>query len=107
LPQPEQSPSFVAAQLAGQQPSPVTQVLTLPASTHWRWHNVPCIARSMQPTFGHDVGQLAPSQSSPGSSTPLPQTAVQLLSFTALQAAGQHPSSLAHWLCVPEIWQTA
>ena len=53
--------------------------------------------------LGHEVGQLAPSQSSPGSSTPLPQTAVQLLSLTALHAVGQQPSSFAQRVSVPEI----
>jgi hypothetical protein len=37
----------------------------------------------------------------------LPQTAVQLLSLTALHPTGQHASSLVHRVCVPEIWQTA
>jgi hypothetical protein len=103
LPHPAQSPSFMAVQPPGQHPSPVAQVLTLPASTHWRWQSVPWSARSVHPMVGHEVGQLVPSQSSPGSSTPLPHTAEQLLSLTALQPVGQQASSFAQRVSVPEI----
>jgi hypothetical protein len=41
------------------------------------------------------VGQLA-SQSSGGSVTPFPHTAVQLLSFVALHPVGQQPSPPVH-----------
>jgi hypothetical protein len=103
LPHPGQSPSFIAVHPVGQQPSPVVQALTGPASTHWRWQAVPCKARRVQPMVGQLVGQLVPSQSSPGSSTPLPQTAVQLLSLTALHPVGQQASSLTQRVCVPDV----
>jgi hypothetical protein len=61
----------------------------------------------VQAWFGHCVGQLAPSQISPISSTPLPQTGVQLLSFTALHPLGQQPSLFTHAPCVPEVWHWA
>jgi hypothetical protein len=44
------------------------------------------------------VGQdAAGSQVSPGSTTLLPQLALQSLSLTALQPEGQQPSPLRHW----------
>src|SRR6266478_3477099 len=57
--------------------------------------------------FGHEVGQPAPSQSSPASSTPLPHTGAQLLSFTALHPLGQQLSLLTHAVCVPAVWHCA
>jgi hypothetical protein len=103
LPQPAQSGSVIAVQLTGQQLSPPTQAVILPESTHCRWHCAPCNVRIVQAWFAHCVGQLAPSQSSPISSTPLPQTGVQLLSFTALHPFGQQLSSFTHAVCVPEV----
>jgi hypothetical protein len=61
----------------------------------------------VQPKFGHVVGQLAPSHSSPGSSTPLPHTDMQLLSLTALQVVGQQASSFTQLVCVPDVWHCA
>jgi hypothetical protein len=107
LPQPVQSPSFTAVQLGGQHPSPVTHVPIVPPSTHRRWHAVPCKTRIVHATFEQSVGQLSCSQNSPGSMTPLPHTAVQLLSLLALHPAGQHASSLTHVVCVPDTWHTA
>ena len=107
LPQPVQSASFIAVQLAGQQPSPDTHDVMVPESTHCRWHIVPCSVRTVQAWFAHDVGQLAPSQSSPLSRTPLPQTGAQSLSSFALHAPGQQPSLLTHEVCVPAVWHLA
>jgi hypothetical protein len=108
LPQPEQSASVMAVHPAGQQLSLLlAPQAIMPASTHWRWQPVPMSARIVQPWFGHDVGQLAPSHSSPGSSTPLPHTAAQLLSFTALHPLGQQPSSFTQFICVPDVWHCA
>jgi hypothetical protein len=107
LPHPEQSVSDIAVQPAGQQLSLFVPQAIMPASTHCRWHAVPCSARIVQPRFGHVVGQLAPSHSSPGSSTPLPHTAEQLLSFTALHPVGQHASSFTQLACGPDVWHCA
>jgi hypothetical protein len=63
--------------------------------------------RIVQAWFAHCVGQLAPSQSSPISSTPLPHTGAQLLSFTALHPLGQQLSLFTHAVCVPEVWHWA
>jgi hypothetical protein len=104
-----QSPSVSALQpVAGQQPSLATMhVMIVAEATHWRWHPVPCKVRAVQPMFGHEVGQLAPSQSSPISSTPLPHTGEQSLSFNELHAPGQHPSLFTHMVCVPVFTQAA
>jgi hypothetical protein len=107
LPHPEQSVSVMAVQPAGQQLSLFVPHAMVPASTHWRWHPVPWSARMVHPWLGHDVGHIVPSHSSPGSSTPLPHTAEQLLSLTALQAVGQHASLLAQLVCVPDVWHCA
>jgi hypothetical protein len=107
LPHPEQSVSLIAVHAAGQQLSLFVPQPIIPASTHWRWHPVPWSARIVQPMFGQVVGQLAPSHSSPGSSTPLPHTGMQLLSFTALQAVGQQASSFTQLPCVPDVWHCA
>jgi len=48
------------------------------------------------------VGQL-PSQSSPGSTVPLPQTGAQLLSFSEWQPDGQQSSLFAHLVCEPAL----
>jgi hypothetical protein len=47
------------------------------------------------------------SQTSPGSTTPLPQTAEQLLSMFALQPAGQQLSPSLHAVVTPVIWHAA
>jgi hypothetical protein len=97
---------------AGQQPSlsMLLHVVTVPESTHWRWQPVPCSDRAVQPMFGHVVGQF-PSQISPDSMTPLPQTGEQLLSFSELQllglGLGQQLSLLVHVVCKPLFWQAA
>jgi hypothetical protein len=95
--------SFAALHPVGQQLSLLAQPVIMPPSgalTHWTWHAVPTSARSVHPMFGHIVGQApAPpspipvSQSSPGSTTPLPHTAMQSASWFALQPViGQQPS---------------
>ena len=45
-----------------------------------------------------EVGQSAPSQTSPLSRVPLPQVGEQSLSFASVQPGGQHPSPLPHWV---------
>jgi hypothetical protein len=107
LPHPAQSASLIAVQPAGQQLSPLVPHAIVPALTHSRWHPVPWSARMVQPWFGHDVGQPCPSHFSPGSSTPLPQTAEQLLSLFALQPAGQQPSPPTQVICMPDAWHCA
>ena len=56
--------------------------------------------------FGQAVGQLGPaspfSQSSPGSTTPLPHTGMQLLSLLALHPDAQQPSPLVQVEMVPD-----
>jgi len=94
--------SAIAVHPAGQQASLFVPHAIVPALTHWRWHPVPCRVRSVQPWLGHDVGHIVPSHVSPGSSTPLPHTAEQSVSFTALQPDGQQPSPLAQVICVPD-----
>jgi hypothetical protein len=47
------------------------------------------------PSLGQDVGQL-PSQTSPVSTTPLPQNGMQLSSLFALHPAAQQPSPAVH-----------
>jgi hypothetical protein len=108
LPQPEQSASVIAVHPTGQQLSLLlAPQAIIPASTHWRWQPVPMSMRFVHPWSGHEVGQVAPSQSSPGSSTPLPHTGMQLSSFTALQPLGQHESPFAQVICVPDAWHCA
>jgi hypothetical protein len=107
LPHPAQSASFIAVQLVGQQLSPAVHAPIVPASTHCRWHPVPWSARIVHPWFGHDVGQLAPSQSSPISRTPFPQTGAQSLSLSELQPLGQQPSAFLHAVSVPDVWHCA
>jgi hypothetical protein len=103
-----QSLSVVALHpVVGQQPSPFTHRVCVPVSTHSAKHVPPLESeRNVHATCGQLVGQL-PSQSSPASTTPLPHTAVQLLSLRELQLAGQQLSSFKHIVCVPEFWHSA
>jgi hypothetical protein len=61
--------------------------------------------------FEQLLGQLAPSHFSPASTTPLPQTGVQSLSLSELQAPvpppGQQLSLLMHAVTVPLFWHAA
>src|SRR6185436_15088316 len=60
--------------------------------------------------FEHELGQL-PSQTSPDSTTLLPQKGRQSLSLSELQLPlpppGQHWSPLVHAEIIPLFWQTA
>ncbi len=102
----EHSASFNALQPGGQQPSPVAHAVIgalLHAAAHpeptslSRVHAIP----SLQPE-GQAPGpdEIAVSQVSGGSTTPLPHEAEQSLSFTASHPDGQHPSPDAHAVMV-------
>jgi len=54
----------------------------------------------------HVVGQSSPSHVSPGSTTPLPQSAEQSLSLSESQPGAQQPSSFTHVVMAVD-WQTA
>jgi hypothetical protein len=89
-----QSLSLAALQAAGQQPSPFTHAVCMTSFTHSAWQ-LPGLAsrRSMQPTGGQAVGQLASgSHVSPQalSTMPLPQTQAQSESLATVQLEGQH-----------------
>ncbi len=97
-----QSLSFAVVQPAGQQPSPDTQIVCAPSSTHFavQLAAVPVSLRFVQPIGAQEVGQLpGGSQLSPASTTPLPQEATQSVSSLALQPAGQQPSPLRQAVC--------
>jgi hypothetical protein len=91
-----QSGSEVALQELGQQASSATHAVWTAPSTQCasQVDAAPCSDRSWQPTGSHFDGQL-PSQISPGSTTPLPQTAPQSESRTLLHPLGQQASPLA------------
>jgi len=78
---------------AGQQPSPLTQVVMAAcAHTAEQLDAAPVNVSAVQalPSL-QSAGQL-PSQTSPGSTWPLPHDAEQSLSLLWLQPAGQQPS---------------
>jgi hypothetical protein len=93
-----QLPSLVALHPVGQHPSPFTHIV-IGGWVHCRLHMAaePVRTSAVQaiPSSGQVVGQF-PSQVSPGSTTLLPQVAVQLLSLLALQPMGQQPSPPVH-----------
>ena len=98
-----QSLSLVALQPEGQQLSPPWHSVWVPLATHWAWQ-VPALTslRRLQPTAGHDVGQLlSGSQVSPASTVLLPQVAAQSLSLATLQPGGQQLSPEAQVVCMP------
>jgi hypothetical protein len=97
-----QSLSVRALQPGAQQPSPLThwvmdwwpqvavQFMALPTKVS--------MVQAVPSLHAVGVGQdAAGSQVSPGSTTLLPQLALQSLSLTALQPEGQQPSPLRHW----------
>jgi hypothetical protein len=94
----EQSLSFVALHPGAQQPSPFVHVV-IAGWVHCRlhWAALPTSTSFVQefPSFGHVLGQL-PSQSSPISTMPLPQTGMQPSSLFALQPGPQQPSPAVH-----------
>jgi len=92
--------SFVALQVDGQQLSPFVQVVMF-CVTHSRWQFVPVSTRGAHAVPPVQlVGQL-PSHFSPVSTTLLPHTGVQLLSFVALQVDGQQLSPLVQVVMLP------
>ena len=89
-----QSLSLLAFAIAGQQPSP-SAALTMAGKVQAR-SQLPALPTSTSAVqarpSSQEVGQLAPSQVSPGSTMPLPQAAEQSLSLLALQPGAQQPS---------------
>jgi len=98
LPQkPPQSLSVAEVQPEGQQPSPLLHMVMgskVQAALHIIALPVRVSVVQALPSL-HTVGQLAPSQVSPASTTPLPHIAMQSLSLLLVHDEGQHPSSLA------------
>jgi hypothetical protein len=90
-----QSESFVLSHPAGQQLSPFTHCVWVPAGMQAAWQvPAPLRVKRLQPCAGHEVGQVdVGSQVSPGSRRPLPQPA-QSTSVVALQWSGQQPSAV-------------
>jgi hypothetical protein len=89
----EQSLSLLWLQPAGQQPSPLLQVVMavkVQAASQVETSPVSVSVVQALPSL-QEVGQC-PSQVSPGSIVPLPQDDAQSESFWWLQPAGQHPS---------------
>jgi hypothetical protein len=101
---------------AGQQPSPLAHIVIVPSATHSavHWPALPTSRRRLQPMAGQAVGQSAPSHFSLPSRTPLPQRALQSLSFTLVQPLAQQLSpfmqavispasthSALHWAALP------
>jgi hypothetical protein len=91
-----QSESLTLVQLAGQQASPFTHAVCMPAATQAAWQvPAPDSERSRQPFAGHVVGQVETgSHVSPDSTRPLPQPA-QSTSVAAVHPLGQHESTTA------------
>lgn len=89
-----QSLSLLKSELAGQQPSPFTLVAIVVV---WQ-STLHCVSEPVSlPTEHPFDGQLvaqSPSQSSPFSLMPFPQTGAQSESLFALAPSGQHPSPL-------------
>jgi hypothetical protein len=106
-----QSSSLLALQVGGQHPSPLAQVVWVPALTHSAVQAaaVPCRVRSWQPEGGQAVGQLGPSHFSLQaiSVIPLPHWQVQSLSFAIVQPAGQHSSAAVQVVTVVLLTHTA
>src|SRR5438128_196368 len=99
-----QSLSLVASQVPGQQPSPAAHAVCVPSSTQRAVQEAaePASFCLVQPSAGQLVGhELGGSQTSPVSTTPLPQAGWQSLSLVALQLGGQQPSPPTHAVCVP------
>jgi hypothetical protein len=93
-----QSGSVTAVQVDGQHWSAVMLhvLIAFFASTQCAEHGLVLSMTTeycSQPTFAHVCGQF-PSQISPSSTIPFPQTAVQSVSFVDAQPVGQHPSPL-------------
>jgi hypothetical protein len=87
--------SLFALQPVGQHESPAVHVV-IGVNVHVRVHIVPVRASVVQEFASlHDVGQF-PSQASPDSITPFPQTGVQFGSLFALQPGAQQPSPPTH-----------
>ena len=96
FPQPLQSWSDIAVAPRGQQPSPErAAVMALCVQAAVQSAVEPVMPSSVHgSSSSQDLGQLAPSHFSPGSTTPLPHTGSQSLSVLAFAPLGQQPSLL-------------
>jgi hypothetical protein len=103
----EQSSSSLPVQPSGQQPSPLLHIVSFPASWQTDVHcsALPSNVNFVHPRDGQLAGQeVGGSQTSMGSTTPLPHWGWQSGSLAPVQPAGQQPSFISASQVAPHAW---